>query len=659
MKTRFMLTGSLVTAFSVSVWAADKAWTGAVDQDWNADGNWAGEAVPGTGDSALLTNAASAFTVNVTNTPASAVGALTVSNVNASAYTTTLSLTNAFLAVQAGKILVGKNALVELQKGGVMSYWGEATNVPFLDVRDGGEIRVNSGGGLLLTNLYSATGSGNRFCYLGNQSAGTVRVGGGTFIMGPPSVGASNVVLQLGYNNGGNGLLYMTGSSAFLMPPLYRATSLYVGNGTGASGTVFLADNAKCVVSNLVRVGTQNATGIVSIAGNSLFRAYGTGQYGFGMGSKAYGELTISDNAWFDGSGQADQQIFFGQGGGTGKLTVYGGALWAQNFFHIGFNGTGYLTITNGFVYAMGQYERGLTLGVATDSGNVAYGNTKISGGALTIWDTPGEYAVEAYAGLQVGKVVTKSVTTTSRVLSEMVQSGGVITNRAYLFVGQGMNATGIVVQTGGKVVHGVGTIGERVFIGSFGGYGSYALSNGTFTALKDVYVGGYPDALWPPTSYGINATNHWNVYALFYTNKASTGTLRLSGGTFTASNATIRVGGQGTGTLVIGPSATCIARDIMLDTNTSSTVRFEFGPDGIGTLRATNTLTVCAGAKLEVDASAYQAAVAWTRLIDCTSRTGAFAEADITVVGEGVVRQDRDEDVWLYRARGTIISIF
>jgi len=657
MWVRFVMTMSLALVCSAS--AADQAWTGAVDLDWSQAGNWSGATVPGTGDAALLTNTASAFTVSVANTPAAAVGALTVSNVNASSYTTTLSLTNAVFAVQSGKILVGANGLLDIRNGGVMSYWGEASNVPFLDVRDGGEIRVN-GGGLLLTNLFSATGSANRFCYLGNQSAGTIRVGdGGAFVMGPPSVGSSNIVIQLGYNNGGKGLLNMSGNSVFLMPPVYRSTSLYVGNGTGASGTVSLADSAKCVVSNLARFGAASATGIVSMAGNSLFRVYGTGQYGFGMGSKAYGELTISDNAWFDGSGGADQQLYFGQGGGTARLTVYGGSLWAQNFFHIGFNASGYLTITNGFVYVMGQYDRGLTLGVATDSGNVAYGNTKISGGTLTIWDTPGAYAVEAYTGLQIGKVVTRSVTTTSRVLSEMVQSGGVITNRAYLFVGQGMNATGIVVQTGGTVVQGVGTVGERVFIGSFGGYGYYALSNGTFTALKDVYVGGYPDAMWPPTTYGSEATNHWNVYALFYTNKVSTGMLRLSGGTFTASNATIRVGGQGTGTLVVGQNATCVAKNITLDTNTSSTVRFEFGANGIGTLQATNMLTICAGAKLEVDASAYQSAVAWTRLIDCKVRTGEFAEADITVIGEGVVRQDRDEDVWLYRARGTLLSIF
>jgi len=656
---------SVVAVLAVlAVRAEDRTWTGAVDTDWNTAANWTDEAVPGTSDNALLTNNAGTIQVWVTHSPETAVGSLTVSNVNASGHTTTLTITNAAFGVQAGSVLFGVNSVLDIRDGGAVSYLGEASAAPFFNVRDGGEIRINNGGGLLLTNLYSATGGLNRYMYVGDGSAGTIRIGdGGTFVMGASSAGvATNTLMRLGYNNGGNGLLEMTGDSTFVMPEGNKDTSaLYVGSGAGASGTVFLADNAKCLVSNVLWGGSANATGIVSLSGNALLRPFMRArQYGFGNGANAYGELTLHDNAWFDGAGTADQHFYCGKDGGTGRLNVYGGTLQIRNFFHIGFNGTGYFTLTNGLVDAMGQYGRGLTFGVANGNGKVVYANALISGGTLDIKTPPDIYAVEAYSGLQVGKTVAKTVTTTSRVFSEMVQSGGVITNRAYLFIGQGMNATGTVVQTGGSFINGTSDKdSERAFIGSFGGCGSYVLSNGTFSTLKDVYVGGFPDALWPPSLPNAESTNHWNNYAGFYTNKVSTGVLRIDGGSFAASNATIHVGAQGVGTLVIGKDAVCIARDIVLDTNTSSTVRLEFGPDGIGTLCATNSLTVCAGAKLEVDATAYPAATTWTKLIDCTSRTGAFAEADISVIGEGVVRQDRDEDIWLYRVRGTMISVF
>lgn len=57
-----------------------------------------------------------------------------------------------------------------------MSYWGEVTNTPLLNVRDGGEICINNGGSLLLTNLYSASGITDRKIYIGNESAGKLAI---------------------------------------------------------------------------------------------------------------------------------------------------------------------------------------------------------------------------------------------------------------------------------------------------------------------------------------------------------------------------------------------------------------------------------------------------------------------------------------------------
>jgi hypothetical protein len=116
-------------------------------------------------------------------------------------------------------------------------------------------------------------------------------------------------------------------------------------------------------------------------------------------------------------------------------------------------------------------------------------------------------------------------------------------------------------------------------------------------------------------------------------------------------------VGGNGIGTLTIGSNGVCSAKDIVLTNNTASTLRCELGASGLGTLRAGGTLSIC-GAKLEVDATAYAGGAVWVKLVDCATRTTSFAPENITVTGVGLVRQDRDEDIWLFMQRGTFIGI-
>jgi hypothetical protein len=47
-----------------------------------------------------------------------------------------------------------------------------------------------------------------------------------------------------------------------------------------------------------------------------------------------------------------------------------------------------------------------------------------------------------------------------------------------------------------------------------------------------------------------------------------------------------------------------------------------------------------------------------WIKLADCATRTGSFAPSNITVTGPGVVKQDRDEDLWLFIQRGLMIGV-
>lgn len=431
MKFRFVMMAVVVGSMGVCQ-AADRVWVGAVDSDWQTSGNWVEGLLPGVEDHAFLTNATDIFSVSVTGVTVEAVGALTVSNANTSGFTTALTLSNTFFAVQQGAILIGQNGGLTLDDGAVMSYWGEVTNTPLLNVRDGGEICINNGGSLLLTNLYSASGITDRKIYIGNESAGKLAIrDGGTFVIGLPDMAQTNVQINIGYGNKSCGELEMTGASQLIMQKQVHQSCFYVGNGGGSSGTLSLADNALCIVSNTVFVGfTGNAaTGIVTLANNAQMIVDGKSSYGLGYGDNAYGELTVNDNAVWDGMCPYDMQFYVGRNAGTGRLNVNGGSVLIRNFFYVGYDGNGYLNMTDGYVRADGQYDRGLTIGLAL-----------------------GSRAVDA----------------------ALTMSGGTVTNRSFFFVGQGMNATGVVSQTGGDVVQGVGNYADCIFVGFGGGNGSY-----------------------------------------------------------------------------------------------------------------------------------------------------------------------------------------
>ena len=79
-------------------------------------------------------------------------------------------------------------------------------------------------------------------------------------------------------------------------------------------------------------------------------------------------------------------------------------------------------------------------------------------------------------------------------------------------------------------------------------------------------------------------------------------------------------------------------------------------------TFRIDGRLTVCDGAKLEVDASSFASSNIWAKVVDVRGgRTGSFDPANITLTGDGRIVQDRRGDstgsIWLYRPRGMILT--
>lgn len=279
-------------------------------------------------------------------------------------------------------------------------------------------------------------------------------------------------------------------------------------------------------------------------------------------------------------------------------------------------------------------------------SSGYAHARVNVTGGVVDLssnmWNSASHRQGLILASM--GKYATASA------WGELYISGGAITNSGQLILGAGFGGTGTVVQTGGifRQRAAPGFTAYPTTIGFGGGYGYFTMEGGRFESVKNVYVGGQTtaDLGYTPDPAGIVFTNN------------SFGLLRIDGGSFTVTNANLYLGRYGKGTLIIGTNGICSAKDIVLDTNTQSVVRFEFSPDGTGSLTASEKLTVNDGAQLEVDTTAYTGDAARIKLIDCATREGTFAPEDITVVGRGFIRQDKDEDIWLYRIKGTFLGL-
>ena len=252
----------------------------------------------------------------------------------------------------------------------------------------------------------------------------------------------------------------------------------------------------------------------------------------------------------------------------------------------------------------------------------------------------------------------------------EVNLSGGAISNAGACVLGQNKAMRGDLNQSGGIFRQGFGNanLADSSATGHFvagfsGGSGTCIISNGLFEAVRDVYVGG-ADAL---ARWGM--TEIYASWRYGNTNVApgSVGTFSVVDGSVIISNtvaektATLHVGDYGTGTVSIAESASIYAQTVELHASSDgvqdSTVNFTLGQQGAGTF-VCDTLKVDDGAKLVVDASAYAGDSGWIKLIECATRDGSFDTEDISVIGIGEVRQDKDASVWFCQMNGTLILL-
>jgi hypothetical protein len=642
-----MLVGVAASASAQTTWtsASDGAWTNAVA--WTAG-------VPDA-NTAYLTNSATSYTVTVDATPAP-FGSLAVSTVAGRTTRLDVSAPDFTSSNNLSQLSIGRGAEVVVNSGGVLRYAGRTFNWPFISILNGGLLRVN-GGTVDLTNLRRESATvGSSSVGVGYNSTGRLEIASGEFVMSAYAGTETNTTVQLriGAGTAGRGTFEMTGGKAWIRN-FDNSSSFSVGSGAQCIGTVLLTNDAVLVVSNFVNVGTANATGSVTIAGNAIFRQpRGSTRFQVGIEGNALGTVTVRENGILELVGQDGLNVGGYQNNGRGVLNIEGGRVDAGAGVSVcraasSKGGMGELNLSGGELGTIGKTAGyGILVGRGDGVGGAARAFMTVSGGLLDIGRFNMWNQWDQQQGIVLGLMAT-NVGNTAR--GDVLFSGGTVTNSGQFILGAGRGATGVVSQTGGAVRQGMGNAGVNVFpmtVGWGGGYGSYTMSGGTFVSAKPVFVGGLTTA----------DLGYTPGPALFVFTNNSVGTLRLDGGSFVVTNANLFVGRHGTGTLVIGTNGYCAAKDIVLTNNTQSTLRFELGASGPGTLKASGALTVHAGAKLEVDSRAYRGGAVWVRLVDCATRTTAFASENITVTGPGVVRQNKDEDLWLFTQRGLIIGV-
>jgi hypothetical protein len=639
------------------------AMSGAAQTKWNAasglwkdSGNWT-NGVPNLND-AQLTPGVQSYTVTVDEPLVNPFRSLIVSN--SPAYQTTLDVNAAGFSSVTGQFTIGRSAVVNVNSGGEWTYIGTNMSLnPMGVIRDGGRLNI-AGGSVLWTNLVY-TGTGRSFVYVGDGSDGSLYVSAGRLeYWGLPPNANGTHQLVVG-RPGGAGYMEVTGGRVVLGQPSGGQSPLLVGLYAGSTGTLVIS-GGELVGSNTAwnafQVGTGGGYGRMIVTNTGYCQVGGGGSRLYvGSGNGSRGSLEV--HAGYLNSGSLTVGEMNGVGTATGTVRVMGGSLLNQSGLNVGSSLSGGTAL--GTFYAFGgnvmTKEYGVVIGRARAS-LVGHGTVSVTGGVFSVIGTYGLGCYKAnvfpVCGLVLGSVGANGIDETNAVSAygRLEVSGGTITNSGNFVLGVS-GGTGVVVQTGGRLVHTPGGLGYYTIVG-YGagtntltgrGVGTYDMSGGTYYTPAATFVGGVPTVV-----PGELTNTTW------YSKDGAVGLLKVTGGSFMCSN-TLYVGGFGTGTLAVGSNGVVRCNNLVLSNSPSSTLRFELTPAvPLTPLFVTNQLQIAAGAKLQVDMTGFNT-LGLTKLLDCKTRSGSFDESNITITGgSGMVVQTEDEDIYLHVGVGTLI---
>lgn len=620
---------------------AQTTWSSAVDGTWGDASKWSA-GVPNNNVANLTANTAS-YTVTVDAAPANRFADLNVTN--GVGNTTTLEVGAGGFKSNDGLITVGRGATVNVNADGAMYYDGSDSTKTIAVIKDGGLWHVN-GGTVAFTNLYpgGVTAARTKTISIGPAgSEGTLKITSGDYQLADYAhagvAGNYIVSIAVGDGSGGRGKLEMTGGSLTMAGSQNAYNSYFkVGGAVGSYGEVRLSGSAMLMTSNQFDVG-RGGTGVVSLADNAVLRQTVICRGAIGDRSGSMGTISVSDNATLD-MNSASAAINLGgytggQGGGTGIISFANSSTGLFNIAYVGVSGlaakTGYgeinlsgglVRIGNSMIIGYGYVDNANGIGVVTVTGGTLY---LAQDNGITLGSArDATYAANGAYG---------------RGTLHLSGNGLVYNLKGYARVGFYPGSVGLVNQTGGRFVIDHTTTARPMYIGNAGGDGTYRISGGVFSSRNWVFVGG--------------ATGDGG--------SGSQGLLEITGGSFGVTN-TLFVGQNGTGRIEIGPAGALYASSLDLQGSTS-TLRFECGPNGVGSCTVAGALTVGSGAKLEVDASLFEpAATTDLVLVQYDSRTAPFASGDVTLVSGArpaeILQSDTQVVLRVVGVSGTVLTI-
>lgn len=208
-----------------------------------------------------------------------------------------------------------------------------------------------------------------------------------------------------------------------------------------------------------------------------------------------------------------------------------------------------------------------------------------------------------------------------------ILENSGTVTNwYGVITLGSGA-AEGRLVMKGGTFYSRVTNQGVPMTVGFANGLGVFAVSNGVFElGRQPLYVGGVPtaDLACQPGSGNMPET----AYALRHD---AEGFMTVAAEDFTKpcrfSADTVKIGMDGTGTVMIGPGGCAEIGNLTLNGEKSELV-FTVTENGAGTL-VCDTIDIEPGSRLRVDVCGYSAAKT-QQLIRWTTQNGAFSDGDV-----------------------------
>ena len=669
---------ALTMVFTAADACADATWNAAVDGDWRTDSNWVDSIAPSSAGRTYITNAAAAYTVTLGSGSDVTTAGLKISGKTSSSYQAKLNITDTKLIVDGAKPTVSYGA-VTVGSGAEL----EIKNAAGMTVDIGGKLEVN-GGSLVMTNgVTGALAVGNKTWLTGGSPTFSVKSGNAYFK-------GANTMMAVVSSNGGNpyGLIQMTGGKVEMVDtsPNHNETMLYV-SGNNSSSTIFsMSGDSKLLLS---QGGSMSfGWGVNEFKGNAKLRIEGGNTANYLYFAPFYSDnsrkvtVNVSDNATIFAT---DLRCFeFGKSdfrttGTTGEFNISGGDL---SFGICSMLGAGIgkygVNVTGGSVDFKGY---GVRIGTLPYQSQHAWeSSSKDLANTTTVTVAGGLFSCSAEAshnntpktkmwGFIVGAGLVGR--TTSHFMNGWVdgrinlQSGTVTNGCALKMFGVG-RGIGTMTQTGGTYVGdssenyyyngGYWRYPDSLVLGAFGGEGIYDMRGGTAALRCPLFVGG--------TTLGIiNRTDDDNALPANTEGKA-VGTLKVSGGTMTVQYQSY-VGYDGRGTIdVSGDGSLTFQSNLILTNNAAnaSTLKVTLADGAVPTFRIDGRLTVCDGAKLEVDASSFASSNIWAKVVDVRGgRTGSFDPANITLTGDGRIVQDRRGDstgsIWLYRPRGMILT--